>query len=152
MKIICMILIAIFSFAMLGAQTVEPTYNPELAASLGADDYGMKSYIFVILKTGDAVIGDKEKVDSLFQGHMKNIAHLAEAGKLIVAGPFGKNDLTFRGLYIFDLSPEDRIEDLLDMDPAIKAGLLEPVVLPWYGAAALPTYKEVQEQITKVKF
>lgn len=134
------------------AQSDDTTYDPELAASLGADDYGMKSFTFVILKTGNAVIEDKAVVDSLFRGHMNSITSLVEAGKLIVAGPFGKNELTYRGLYIFDLGAEDRIEDLLEQDPAIKAGLLEPIVLPWYGAAALPTYLEVQEKITKIKF
>jgi len=36
------------------AQTNNPNYDKALADSLGADDYGMKSYVFVILKSGPA--------------------------------------------------------------------------------------------------
>jgi len=147
-----MLLMVTFCVGMLRGQSEEPIYNPELAASLGADDYGMKTYTFVILKTGDTVIRDKAVVDSLFRGHMASITSLVEAGKLIVAGPFGKNELTYRGLYIFDLEEGEEIEELLSRDPAIEAGLLEPIVMPWYGGAALPTYMEVQQKITKVKF
>ena len=84
----------ILSMAMfcVSAQTDNPDYDKKLADSLGGDDYGMKSYILVILKTGENVITDKKITDSLFRGHMDNINNLAKNGKLVVAGPLGKNE------------------------------------------------------------
>ena len=73
----------------LAAQSSNPKYDSVLAKSLGGDDYGMKMYVLVILKTGTASF-DKKKTDSLFQGHMANIGRLANEGKLIVAGPLKK--------------------------------------------------------------
>lgn len=40
--------------------TTNPNYNKELADKLGGDDYGMKSYFLVILKTGTNTTTDKE--------------------------------------------------------------------------------------------
>ena len=38
-----------------------PEFNAELAKELGADDYGMRSYVFCVLKTGKATVDDEEK-------------------------------------------------------------------------------------------
>jgi len=51
------------------AQSGNPKYNKALADSLGGDDYGMKMYVLVILKTGSANF-EKPKTDSLFGGHL----------------------------------------------------------------------------------
>ncbi len=71
----------------------KPKYDAKLAKELGADEYGMKNYVFVILKTGpkDAAIKGKDRA-AIFAGHMANIKRLADEGKLAVAGPFGDND------------------------------------------------------------
>src|SRR5690349_107148 len=74
------------------AQSDNSKYDKALAESLGGDDYGMKRYVFVILKTGDNKTADKETTDSLFKGHMANINRLAQNGKLVVAGPLAKNE------------------------------------------------------------
>ena len=42
----------------------------------------MKSYVLVILKTGETTISDKQQRDSIFAGHMKNIGRMADAGLL----------------------------------------------------------------------
>ena len=34
------------------AQTAKPAFDAELAKKTGADDYGMRSYVLVILRTG----------------------------------------------------------------------------------------------------
>ena len=127
----------------------EPAFDQELANSFGADDYGMKSYSFVILKTGSVVIEDEEEKQQLMRGHLDNISRLAEEGKLVVAGPFGKNELNYRGLFILTTTSTDEAQDLLKTDPAIAAGVFDIEVLPWYGAAALGAYLDVQKKITK---
>lgn len=131
------------------AQMPKATYNKQLADSLGADQYGMKAYVFVILKTGSATISEKSVVDSLFKGHMDNMSRLVAGGKLIVAGPFKKNDQAFRGLFILNVSTLDEAKLLLATDPAIKANLLEADLLQWYGSAALPMYLPFHSQVQK---
>jgi uncharacterized protein YciI len=127
-----------------------PTYNKSLADSLGADEYGMKNYVLVILKTGSNKTEDKKLIDSLFNGHMANIGRLADAGKLIVAGPLKKNDKTYRGIFILDVKKEEAAS-ILETDPAIKAKLLEPEIYEWYGSAALPIYLPYHEKVQKTK-
>ncbi|MDQ6477634.1 YciI family protein [Dyadobacter sp. LHD-138] len=133
------------------AQTANPAYNKTLADSLGADEYGMKQYVLVILKTGSNKIADKQKVDSLFRGHMANINRLATAGKLVVAGPMKKNDKAYRGIFILNVKTIEEANGLLDTDPAIKEKLLEAETFIWYGSAALPMYLPSHEKVEKLK-
>lgn len=126
-----------------------PKYDKALADSLGADDYGMKMYVLVILKTGPAKIEKKETVDSLFAGHMANIGKLASEGKLVVAGPLGKNDKNYRGIFILNVKTFEEAKLLLEGDPAVKEKLLEAELFNWYGSAALPKYLEYHEKVGK---
>ncbi len=133
------------------SQTENPKYDKLLADSLAGDDYGMRTYILVILKTGTKNIEDKKVLDSLFKGHMENIGRLAAKGKLIVAGPFGKNDKTYRGIFILNVKSIEEANALLETDPTIKAKVLEAELFKWYGSAALPTYLPNHEKIEKKK-
>ena len=143
----------LLSYAFLGsmAQSTTISYNKVLADSLGADDYGMKSFFLVILKTGSTQIDDKEKKNELFRGHLDNINRLAKEHKLIVAGPLAKNALNYRGIFILDIKTEKEAIELLKSDPAISAGIFEYELLSWYGSAALPLYLPFHTQIEKVK-
>lgn len=133
------------------AQSTNPHYNQSLADSLGGDDYGMKRYVLVMLKTGTGSIADKKATDSLFHGHMKNINHLAATGKLVVAGPLQKNEKTYRGLFILNAKTFEEARQMLEGDPAIKAQLLEPELYGWYGSAALPMYLDFHGKVEKKK-
>lgn len=140
--------------AMLVATTSaqdNPKYDPALATQLGADDWGMRSYTLTILRTGAAKGLDKAVVDSCFRGHMANIDRLVASGELIVAGPLGKNDKTYRGLFIFTVTDTTHVRAMLHTDPAIAAGLLAADIYPWYGSAALPTYLDQADKVWKVK-
>lgn len=132
-------------------QSVKAEYDSTLAAALGADAYGMKSYFLVLLKTGAVAEDNKVRRDSLFTGHLQNIARLAQQGKLVVAGPLGKNDMQLRGIFIFDVADKDDLQAMLQTDPAIEAGLLDTEIIPWYGSAALKTYLDVHQRIEKNK-
>jgi uncharacterized protein YciI len=135
-----------------GSQTPKPVYDADLAKKLGADERGMKMYVLCILKTGpkDAEIKGKER-DDIFVGHFTNISRLADDGKLAVAGPFGKNDRTYRGLYIFNVATIEEAEKLVVMDPAVKAGVFVPELTLWYATAALMTIPETHKKLEKPK-
>lgn len=151
MKFLLILLFSfIFSFS-LSAQTKNPDYNKALADSLGADDYGMKSYILVILKTGINKLEDKEKVNSLFRGHLDNIGRLAKQGKLVVAGPLAKNEKEYRGIFILNVKTIEEAKALLATDPAVKEKLLDAEIFEWYGSAALPVYLKTHSKIEKHK-
>ncbi len=146
-------LIVIFSFAFcacMSAQNQNLKFDQALADSLGADEYGMKSYVLVILKTGDYKPADNEESHRLFRGHLDNISHLAETGKLVVAGPLGENDLGYRGIFIFNVPTVEEARLLLKTDPAVTAGVFDAEIIEWYGSAALPVYLDVHTKIAKV--
>lgn len=128
-----------------------PNYDPILAQKLGGDDYGMKSYVLVILKTGTNQTTDKTLINDSFRGHMDNINRLVKDGKMYVAGPLGKNDKTYRGIFILNVTTFEEAQSLLQNDSAIKEGLLDYELYKWYGSAALPEYLEASDKIWKVK-
>lgn len=125
-------------------------FDQKLADSLGADQYGMKSYIIVILTTGTAKIEDKTKMNELMSGHMENIGKLAKEGKIVVAGPFsGKNQRDYRGMFIFNTKSKEEAESWVKTDPAVSAGIFNYEIFPWYGSAALPMYLKHHDEIAK---
>jgi len=134
-----------------GAQGKVHEYDSTLAAKLGADDYGMKTYVLVILKTGPAQIEDKELRDSLFAGDFSNMDELAGEGKLVAAGPFSANDRQYRGLFLFDVRTLDEAKDLIKRDPTVTNGIFETEMYQWYGSAALPMLNDIHERIQKRK-
>jgi uncharacterized protein YciI len=149
--ILCITLLTTCLFAT--AQKENSSYNKALADSLGADDYGMKKYVFVILKTGTNKTTDKHFVDSMLAGHMKNIGKLAKAGKLVVAGPMlGKNNKEYRGIFVLNTASLDEANELLKTDPAIFSNLLEPEVYSWYCSAALPMFLPLHDKVKKKSF
>lgn len=134
------------------AQSNSTKFNKALADSLGADEYGMKMYVLVILKTGSSTITDKSKIDSLFKGHMQNIGRLADQGKLVVAGPLKKNDKNYRGIFILNVKTIAEANALLETDPAVKAKLLDAEAYEWYGSAALPLYLKHHDEVKAKDF
>ena len=133
------------------SQETEIKYDENLAKSLKADEYGMKKYVFCLLKSGTNTTASKEESKKLFEGHMANIGKLAQEGKLVVAGPFMKNDRNYRGIYIFNVETIEEAKTLVATDPAIKANLLEAELTPWYATAALQETLKIHEKITKKK-
>lgn len=132
--------------------SANPNYDAALAKALGADEYGMKRYFFVILKTGTNQTTDKKQIAELFGGHMDNINRLVDEKKLIVAGPFGKNDKQYRGLFILtNINTQEEAKALLQTDPAVKAGLLDAELFEWYGSAALAEYLKSSDKVWKRK-
>ena len=153
-------LFVIFSFSIFALGQNEKTdktketdsnYYAELAKKFGADDYGMKQYVFVILKTGTAKIDDEEKKKKLLTGHMENINRLADAGKLVLAGPFMEGG-NMRGLFIFNVTTIEEAKELVKTDPAIREGLFDVEFTKWYGSAALMNIGDLHKKVQKTSF
>jgi uncharacterized protein YciI len=131
------------------SQETESKYDEKLAKSLNADERGMKKYVFCLLKTGSNTTATKEETTKLFEGHMANIGKLAKEGKLVVAGPFMKNDRNYRGIYIFNVETVEEAKALVATDPAIQSNLLEAELTPWYASAALQETVKIHDKIKK---
>ena len=105
----------------------------------------IEQYFFVMLKTGPKQDFDSAQKQVLFKGHMDNINRLYYEGILKVAGPFGKNDLAWRGIFIFDCKTKEEAEkqapllleaqeNYVQTDPAVTAGLFAVDIVPWYSS------------------
>ena len=130
--------------------TEETVFDPALAESFGADEYGMRKYVMAFLKRGPNRDRPKEEADALQKAHMENIGRLAEEGLLSLAGPFlGDGDL--RGIYVFNVESIEEAEKLTKTDPAIQAGSLEMELIEWYGSAALIGVNELHKKISKTE-
>lgn len=147
LQILAFLLITSIGFS----QETDTKYDESLAKSLKADEYGMKKYVFCLLKSGTNTTASKEETKKLFEGHMANIGKLAKEGKLVVAGPFMKNGRNYRGIYIFNVETIEEAQALVATDPAINAKLLEAELTPWYATAALQETLKIHEKIAKKK-
>ncbi len=96
---IILLIILLFTFYTVFAQKVNPNYDAELATKVGADDYGMKQYVLMILKTATNTESNKAYNYSCFTGHMSNLDTMVKSNKLVLAGPIAKNDKAYRGIF-----------------------------------------------------
>ncbi len=131
-------------------QKTNSGYDEQLAEQLGVDEYGMRSYVFVVLNTGPAVITDENRRKEIFAGHFSNMGRLATDGKLVLAGPFiegGKK----RGLYIFNVATIEQAKALVDTDPAVAAGIFTAEYTKFYGSAALLELNKIHKTIQKTQ-
>ena len=140
-----------FLFIQVQAQT-KNEYDSSLAKKLNADDYGMKSYVLVILKKGSVTITDKKVRDSIFHGHMANITRLASENKLILAGPIGDNDKNYEGIFVFNTADINEAREWLSTDPAIHSKDLDAEIYPWYCTAALQEIPALHKQVQKKSY
>lgn len=145
------IILLLFFVLSLSVNAQKPIYDSVLAKKLQADDYGMKMYVFVMLKTGSNTSTDKVARDKAFAGHVKNIQKMSDEGKLAVAGPF-ENGGTHRGLFILNVTTFEEATKLLEGDTAIKEKYLEPELIQWYGSASLMETTEIHKKLQKKNF
>jgi uncharacterized protein YciI len=149
MKLLITSALLLIAAITVAGQSINPNYDSTLAGKTGADEYGMKMYVLVILKSGSNKVTDKVERDSLFAGHMRNIRKLAGMKKLIVAGPLEDNEKTYRGIFILDVQSFDEAKALMETDPTIKQKVFDIELYQWYGSAALPEYLDSADKIWK---
>ena len=95
--------------------------------------YVMKQYFMVFYKSGPNRSQSEEEKAEIQKGHLAHIGQLAENGYLSIAGPFG-DDTELRGILIFQVPTQEKVEELMQEDPAVKLGRLVYEIHPWWGA------------------
>lgn len=139
------------ALAQPAAEVAKPIFNADLAKSVGADDYGMRSYVLVVLKTGPTPMPAGKERDDMFKGHFANINRLAAKGKLALAGPFdGVNG--WRGLFNFAVPDIEEAKKLTASDPVISSGEMVAEYHKYYGSAALMLVNDAHKKIAKKGF
>ncbi len=129
-------------------QVATSTFDAALAERLGADPYGMRSYVMAFLKAGPNRDQDSLAAAEIQAAHMANIRRMAEAGQLVLAGPFLDSG-DYQGIYLFNVPTIEEAEALTATDPAVQAGRLVMELHPWYGSAALMQVNEVHTRIAR---
>ena len=154
MRLALLLTLAFFSL-LLSTYAFSPQppteYDAKLAASLGADDYGMRQYVLVILKTGPKKMAAGAERDEMFKGHMANIKRLASEGKLALAGPLDGKD-GWRGLFIIAVSKIEDAQKLVETDPVIKEGEMVAEYHTYYGSAGLMQVNDIHRKVQKKSF
>lgn len=128
-----------------------PGYDEALAKRVGADDFGMRRYVFVLLKTGPNKMPAGPERDEMFRGHFANINRLAAEGKLALAGPYDGVE-GWRGLFILAVPTIDEARALVATDPVIAKGEMVAEYRIYYGSAALMLVNEGHGKVAKKSF
>ena len=142
---------ALFASSARAEEKAAPGFDAALAQQVGADEYGMRSYVLVILKTGPTPLPKGEKRDAMFKGHFANMERLANEGKLAVAGPFDGVD-GWRGMFIFAVKDIEEAKALTATDPVIVNGEMIAEYHKYFGSAALMLVNETHKKVAKQNF
>ena len=128
-----------------------PAFDAALAEALGADEYGMRQYVLVILKTGPTPVPAGAARDEMFRGHFANMKRLAAEGKLALAGPLDGVD-GWRGLFILAVDDLQEAAALVATDPVVIQGEMVAEYHAYYGSAALMLVNETHEKVARKSF
>lgn len=140
-------------FCSLGAQAQEaaaPAYDAAQAQAWGADERGLRPYVFVLLKSGPKTMPPGPERDAMFKGHFANMERLAKEGLLVYAGPLdGQNGL--RGLFIFATKDLEAARKAVETDPVIINGEMVADIHRHMGSAALMAVTGWHPRLVKPK-
>lgn len=105
---------------------------PPVTQASTAPDF--EKYQLVLLVRGPAYApGDSPELQELQKAHLAHLRGMAEAGKMVIAGPFGDQpDAAYRGLCLYHVGSIEEARALAEADPMVKAGRLRPVAMTWY--------------------
>jgi uncharacterized protein YciI len=137
--------------AQTAAETAKPAYDEALARKVGANENGMRSYVFVLLRTGPNRMPAGPERDAMFKGHFANIKRLSDEGVLAHAGPFDGVD-GWRGLFILAVPDIEEAKKHVATDPVIASGEMVAEYHRHYGSAALMLVRELHAKVAKKPF
>jgi uncharacterized protein YciI len=127
--------VALLGLLSLPALAQAPTPAPAAAPETFVAPTGqtMRRYAFGLLSRGEKWTPERTpETAELQKGHMANIARMAEAKKLVAAGPMGDPQSAVRGVFVFATSLADAQAEAAQ-DPAIAAGRLKLELAEWWG-------------------
>jgi uncharacterized protein len=113
------------------------------SAFVFAQEHKMVKFQMAIMKKGPKWESTPEtQRNQILHQHLRNVIALLQSGKAVAAGPFG-GDSDVAGLFILRAASTDEAKGWVDLDPAVKAGLMVPEVHPWlsediFGKATMP--------------
>jgi uncharacterized protein YciI len=128
-----------------------PAFDEALAEALGADEYGMRQYVLVILRTGQTPMPAGAARDEMFRGHFANMKRLAADGKLALAGPLDGVD-GWRGLFILAVAGLEEAAALVATDPVVIHGEMVAEYHKYYGSAALMLVNDAHGKVARKGF
>ncbi|HEY1131035.1 MAG TPA: YciI family protein [Roseateles sp.] len=132
------------------AQEAPAAYDAAKAQAWGANEQGMRPYVFVLLKTGPKRVPAGPERDEMFKGHFANIQRLAKEGLLVYAGPLDGVD-GWRGLFIFATADLEVARKAVETDPVIINGEMVAELHKHYGSAALVGVNDQHNRLIKPK-
>lgn len=105
--------------------------------------FEMECLELVLLRRPAALVEIPEAEVERFQAlHLAHLSAMADAGHLLVAGPFDhQEDQTLRGMCLYRTGSVARARELAESDPAVVNGRLEVEAMAWWcrkGAVADP--------------
>lgn len=125
-----------------------PGHDAALAAKFGADDFGMRRFVLVILKNGPTPLPPGPERDAMYRGHFANMKRLSDAGQLVLAGPLDGAEGR-RGIFVFAVADVEQAKALAATDPVLVRGEMVAEYHRFYGSAALVGIREVHERVAK---
>jgi uncharacterized protein YciI len=145
-----MILPLLLAVTLLAPPQGAPSSPPPAAVPAPAPPTAFESYQLVLLQRPEHPRDyPAAKLEEIQQAHLAHLRALAQAGKLLVAGPFDDQpDPRLRGLALFRVGSVAEAKRLASEDPAVQAGRLEAVVMTWYtekGALAFPGVEKLRK-------
>ena len=101
----------------------------------------MREYYFVeLIRIPDRLVLDSLKTATIQKAHLNNIDSLHNAGKLVIAGPFG--DQKGGGIFILKAESMEEAIEMCESDPAIKNKRLNYKIRPWWTDKRVFTAEE----------
>jgi len=128
--------------------TTPPSYDAEMAKSLGADERGMRGFVLVVLKTGPNKVPEGPVRKKMFEGHFANMQRLAAEKKLVVAGPLDGVD-GWRGVFVFATGDIDQAKSYVASDPVIINGEMVAEYHKFYSSAGLMMVNDIHNKLLK---
>jgi uncharacterized protein YciI len=116
-----------------------------VSSCAGAPDAApAETYVLALLKTGPrtAPLG-KDESQRIFGGHMANMQRLAREGRLVLAGPYGreKSDAALRGVFVLATADLVAAKAWCETDPGFVEGVFR------FELAAMTTTAALRAQL-----
>jgi uncharacterized protein YciI len=116
-----------------------------LSSCAGAPDAApADTYVLALLKTGPRTAPlSKDESQRIFGGHMANMQRLAREGRLVMAGPYGKDksDAALRGVFVLATADLVEAKAWCETDPGFVEGVFR------FELAAMTTTAALRAQL-----